>query len=252
MSFRPATITPNDSDYVSGYPSIRGGPFDAGVKSSVTSLYGPRAPIQTPNGITGNYHYGVDNTTGRTDTRLLALADGEVVYSIAGDPAVGNWLRAKTEDGHTWEYYHMAQPSVMASGQVIKAGDFVGIMGTTGLSTGVHLHLGITERGAFIDPLLFLSDGTVVVNSLDGTFLSPPVFSSFNGPQVALATFGGGTVYQLEQATKAAGGTGAWVQDWTGVFRLLIVDGPANLEDEFKLAFPRGITTATAVYLVRS
>ena len=82
-----------------------------------------------------------------------------------------------------------------------------------------------------------------------GTFASPP---NFGTGKMAQVVFTGGTVAQLDAATSAAGGTGAWVQDSTGAFRLLIVGAPAFLRTAFEAAFPAGFTTVTGVTVTHS
>ncbi len=75
------------------------------------------------------------------------------------------------------------------------------------------------------------------------------VFFSSNGQ--ALTVFSGGTLEQLEAAAKAAGATGVWVQDGGGAFRLLVIDGPGFIRDQFRIAFPAGLPANLAVTLVR-
>lgn len=79
-------------------------------------------------------------------------------------------------------------------------------------------------------------------------FAAPVVFGSSGQ---ALAVFAGGTAAQLEASAAASGASGVWVQDAAGTFRLLIVGGAAFLRDEFVSAFPGGLTTNSAVTLVR-
>ena len=63
--------------------------------------------------------------------------------------------------------------------------------------------------------------------------------------------FTGSTVSQLEAATAAVGGAGAWAQDAGDSFRLLIVGAPAFLKEAFAAAFPNGFTTMTGVTVTR-
>ncbi|MDA0302691.1 MAG: hypothetical protein O2822_09205, partial [Chloroflexi bacterium] len=67
----------------------------------------------------------------------------------------------------------------------------------------------------------------------------------------ALAVFGGGTVAQLEVAAREAGATGVWAQDSAGRFVLLVVDGPAFINEPFRAAFAAGLAGSTAVTLAR-
>jgi len=88
----------------------------------------------------------------------------------------------------------------------------------------------------------------VTPTSTTGAFVTPVMFSSSGQ---ALSVFSGGTVEQLETAARAAGATGLWVQDVSGQFRLLVISGPAFLRDQFRAAFPLGLSANLAVTLVR-
>lgn len=81
-----------------------------------------------------------------------------------------------------------------------------------------------------------------------GTFATAPIFGT--GTQ-ALVVFNGGSVDQLESAALAVGATGVWVQDATGAYELLIVDGPAFLKNVLKTRFPSGFVGVTATTLIR-
>ena len=81
-----------------------------------------------------------------------------------------------------------------------------------------------------------------------GAFVTPVTFSSSGQ---ALAVFSGGAIDQLEAAARTAGATGLWVQDSAGQFRLLVINGPAFLREQFRAAFPGGLTANVAVTLVR-
>lgn len=80
-----------------------------------------------------------------------------------------------------------------------------------------------------------------------GTFAGTPNFGT--GGQAA-AVFLGGSANQLEAAARGAGATGVWVQDDSGEFQLLIVDGPAFLRDAFVTHFPSDFASI-AVTLTR-
>ena len=68
----------------------------------------------------------------------------------------------------------------------------------------------------------------------------------------ALAVFSGGSVAQLEASATVSIVNGVWVQDATGTFRLLVVGGPAFINDQFRASFPTGFAANTAVTLVRT
>ncbi len=79
-------------------------------------------------------------------------------------------------------------------------------------------------------------------------FAAPP---AFGGGMIAQVVFLGGTVDDLESATRAAGATGVWAQDATGVYRLLPIGAPAFVRAPFLAAFPNGFAVAAAVTLTR-
>ncbi|OTN91287.1 phage tail tip lysozyme [Enterococcus faecium] len=104
----------------------------------VTSEFGWRT---SP--ITGaqEFHNGIDLVNGNPNTPIFASADGEVI--VAGDANYfdwyGNWTVIKHADGMYTGYAHQSRVDV-AKGQKVTAGQQIGLMGTTGPSTGEHLH----------------------------------------------------------------------------------------------------------------
>lgn len=90
------------------------------------------------------------------DTRVVAVADGTVV--IAADLFfAGNAVFIDHGDALVSMYFHMAELKVKA-GQDVKKGETLGVVGSTGRTTGTHLHLGFRWHGGRIDPQLLLSD----------------------------------------------------------------------------------------------
>ncbi|MFD7513123.1 peptidoglycan DD-metalloendopeptidase family protein [Streptomyces sp. NPDC059853] len=102
------------------------------------------------------YHTGIDFPAA-TGTPVLAVGDGEVVSAGDGG-SYGNQVIVKHADGHYSQYAHLSSVSVSA-GQSVSAGDQLGGVGSTGNSTGPHLHFEIRtgpDYGSDIDPLAFL------------------------------------------------------------------------------------------------
>lgn len=93
------------------------------------------------------YHLGVDlGTKGNKSTNVVSIADG-VVYRAVGAKNSGGWgnlviVKHKTVDGKTFYsgYGHLASIDVYV-GAKVDAGTKLGLMGSTGNSTGSHLHL---------------------------------------------------------------------------------------------------------------
>lgn len=100
------------------------------------------------------YHTGQDFSA-PSGSPIAAVGDGEVIEA-SYDGAYGNQVKLRHEDGtETW-YAHMSDFAVSA-GEVVVAGDTVGYVGSTGNSTGPHLHLEVhTGDGEAIEPLSWL------------------------------------------------------------------------------------------------
>jgi len=122
-----------------------------------TDSFGPRAGLWTYGGYTGNFHTGLDFDPGY-GTPIRAVADGivaEVSANLCGTAVViSHNVKGEKFDS---EYCHMVSGSPTVSvGQSINAGTIIGNVGSTGMSTGPHLHLEIHVSGNAIDPLGFL------------------------------------------------------------------------------------------------
>lgn len=99
------------------------------------------------------YHQGID-IANRGGPAILAADSGRV---SAADWAGGYGNRVVIDHGNGFQtlYGHLARMYV-APGQTVNRGDQVGLMGSTGRSTGVHLHFEIFHNGSKVDPLRYL------------------------------------------------------------------------------------------------
>lgn len=134
-------------------PPVSSGGWSAPVASMiVTSGFGGR---EDPTGISGSFHDGID-FGGASGTPIMAARSGEVVSANYGGMA-GNHVVIKHDNGYYSYYLHMSSLSV-AVGQSVSAGQMLGGMGTTGNSTGVHLHFSISTGlwSGFVNPAPFL------------------------------------------------------------------------------------------------
>ena len=117
---------------------------------SVSSPYGWRAN-PWGNG-PSDFHDGID-LVGASGTSIYASKAGTVA-TTGYDASGGNYVIINHGDGYYSYYLHLSSFAV-STGQSVGQGSLVGGMGTTGNSTGVHLHFGIATSGSwsgFVDP----------------------------------------------------------------------------------------------------
>ncbi|MFD2055376.1 M23 family metallopeptidase [Mesorhizobium calcicola] len=128
------------------------------VNGVMTSTFGPRKhPILG----TVRIHKGVD-WAAPVGTPIEAAFDGEITFQGDGG-SYGNLVKISHGNGRETRYAHMQKFAIAAGvGTKVKAGDIIGYIGTTGLSTGPHLHFELYQNGEAIDPL-----GTVTAVASD-------------------------------------------------------------------------------------
>ena len=111
------------------------------------------------------YHKGIDLVG--TDKTVRAVFGGVVGQSIIiTDPQNrtsewGNYVRVDGEDGRLYYYCHLSK-RLVSRGDKVSVGDALGIEGSTGKSTGSHLHLEVRENGKSIDPTAILGIKNIV------------------------------------------------------------------------------------------
>ncbi len=99
-------------------------------------------------------HNGVDIAVPE-GTRLYSAASGTVTTAQYSDSA-GYMVTVTAENGYKITFMHMKSYSV-ARNQRIEAGEFIGLSGNTGNSTGPHLHLGVQKPdGTYVNPILYI------------------------------------------------------------------------------------------------
>lgn len=114
----------------------------------ITSRYGQRFhPILRKQ----KKHNGVDYGAS-TGTPFWAVADG-LVLEARYSPSAGNMIRIKHRNGYVTEYFHASKiaPGVRA-GAHVRQRQVIGYVGTTGRSTGPHLHFGMMLEKNYVDP----------------------------------------------------------------------------------------------------
>ena len=97
-------------------------------------------------------HKGLDFAAS-TGTPIYATGDGSVKVSEFNS-GYGNMVVLKHGNGYESLYAHMSRSKVR-NGQKVKRGDVIGYVGSTGLSTGAHLHYEIHKNGEAVDPVMY-------------------------------------------------------------------------------------------------
>lgn len=145
----------------------------------VTSYYGYRVhPVSGEK----NYHKGVDIGVAQ-GTEILAGHDGVVTQAgNAGDYGLIVALEGDIPGDHTLttKYAHNSQVLVSV-GQQIKKGDVIAKVGSTGNSTGPHLHLEVLVDGQYLNPLYFADTGDNGSGNLPPGTPGGPEFSEYPG-----------------------------------------------------------------------
>lgn len=101
----------------------------------------------------GRMHKGID--IARPGNRTIKAADNGVVVSAGYDGGFGNKIVVDHRNGFRTIYAHLASIDVSV-GQTVSKGSKIGVMGSTGDSTGVHLHFEIHKNGNLENPLKYI------------------------------------------------------------------------------------------------
>jgi murein DD-endopeptidase MepM/ murein hydrolase activator NlpD len=120
--------------------------------SRISSYFGYRANPFSGKG--QEYHSGIDIPAPQ-GTKIVAAYDGQVAWSNYSGSA-GNWVGIDHGNGIYTVYMHMSKRSVQ-EGQMVKKGDVLGLVGSTGRSTGNHLHFAVRKNGEYVDPQKWVS-----------------------------------------------------------------------------------------------
>lgn len=126
---------------------------------ALTSEFGWRTNPIT--GESGNFHNGVDlaNDEG---TPIYAAKNGRVIQ-VSQIGGYGHHVRIEHEGRFTTLYAHM-QRYIVKEGQEVSGGQLIGYMGSTGNSTGPHLHFSVFNGSEYVDPMLYISDSALSVD----------------------------------------------------------------------------------------
>ncbi len=131
--------------------------YELNMKGFIWPLYGR---ITSPYGwrihpITHRreFHTGID-IGAPLGSPVFAAEPGKIIFAGVNG-GYGNEIMIKHSNGYETLYGHLSQIDVYV-GQYVEKGDFIGRVGSTGFSTGPHLHFEIRRYGRTYDPLIFL------------------------------------------------------------------------------------------------
>ena len=119
------------------------------VPCSYTRLTSPFGERESPTEGASTNHQGVD-LAGPEGTPIYASRGGTVTIAKFSNSA-GYYVTINHGDGFSSVYMHMTH-FVVSKGDKVNGGDVIGYMGSTGISTGSHLHFSILYKGVYVNP----------------------------------------------------------------------------------------------------
>ena len=99
------------------------------------------------------FHKGLD-ISGRKGAQIIVTADG-VVIKVGYNRFIGKYVTVKHDDRFETSYGHLLK-YIVKKGQKIKRGEVIGYMGTSGMSTGYHLHYTVVDNKKNVNPYNFI------------------------------------------------------------------------------------------------
>ena len=107
-------------------------------------------------GIAGasTYHQGVD-LSANSGTPIVASRGGTVTTATYGNSA-GYYVTINHGDGFSSIYMHMSN-YIVSAGQTVSQGQTIGYVGKSGVASGYHLHFGIAQNGAYVNPCNYVA-----------------------------------------------------------------------------------------------
>lgn len=121
------------------------------VSGVITSTFGYR---DQPTAGASTYHKGID-IAAPTGTAVVAAAGGTVT-TASYQSAAGNYIMVYHGNSTYTVYMHLSAINVSV-GDTVSKGQTIGAVGSTGVSTGPHLHFGVNVNGAYVNPLNYVS-----------------------------------------------------------------------------------------------
>lgn len=139
------------------------GPAMRPLVNEFNSIWPTRGEITTYFGEVDRFsprgHSGLD-IAGPQGTPVVAADAGEVLKAYWNGEGYGGLIVIAHPSGYETWYGHLESFGV-ASGQQVKRGEQIGLMGSTGFSSGSHLHFEVRQGGQLRDPLAFLKEANL-------------------------------------------------------------------------------------------
>ncbi len=126
-----------------------GKPVEVGY---ISSGFGPRVDPKTGK---KDFHRGLD-FAGKNGSNVLSVASGVVTYS-ARRQGYGNIIEIEHGDGFITRYAHN-QKNMVLVGDVVQKGQTIALLGSTGRSTGPHVHFEVVKDGKIVNPKQFVKN----------------------------------------------------------------------------------------------
>jgi murein DD-endopeptidase MepM/ murein hydrolase activator NlpD len=148
--FAAEAPTPSDAGTIAAPGAL------ASVSGFIWPVYGPISEYYgAPRGA-GTYHTGLDiDQTFNYGGLVAAAAPGQVVFASSDGTGYGSYVIISHDNGYETLYAHLSAIYVTL-GQYVSQGEAIGAIGSSGYSTGPHLHFEVRINGATVDPLNYL------------------------------------------------------------------------------------------------
>ena len=151
-TYVPPTTRPSGSDTTPSTQAPSSSGWVKPLKSySITSAFGMRKhPVLGYE----RMHEGVDMAA-PAGTPIYAAKSGKVTTASYQSGGAGYYVSINHGDGFSSIYMHMTR-YIVSAGQYVNAGQVIGYVGSTGISTGNHLHFGIAYKGTYVNPMKYI------------------------------------------------------------------------------------------------
>ncbi len=135
----------SECGYNTRYPGKLGLPIKGMTRANMSSHFGPRS---SPGGIGSTNHQGLDIAF-PAETKVYACEAGTVT-TAGWNGGFGKCIIINHGGNVQTVYGHLSEIKVR-SGQKVSRGQYIGNVGSTGNSTGPHLHLGVMQNGRYVN-----------------------------------------------------------------------------------------------------